>query len=459
MTSAPSPPSSQMSPSATLRKLLGAVAGMLLIVALTAFLVECMYRYYLSTIVADEVAKTFKPVERPSFGAYGIAPWIFDKEQGFVFDQRPWRTAVIKDGAFDNCAAGGQGNRFGNVGRAPDHYADADLRLLIVGSSYSMVGDEKGRFVDEVLMERLSKRLGRHVSVLNFSRDATGVLTYIDTARYEIDKLKPDAVIALINVTALIYQRHWRVVLPEEDGFRRMYFSLDPIPQPTDPARAVPQPIVINDNITEEWCRKMTEARSRGDEDAVHNDPLLKALITRHQKLQRDAVVPQILIDFWRRDVSFALNLLLTGDPFDGMTMFGDQPIYTPLTLDRYTDDSDFNAAVKHLKTSGVPFIPVHIPTLPQMRKYPDGGYEFAAHGVPPRRGASLVASLEQALGEPFVHLYRYYPSELKTDPLKLVNSAADSHPNQVGVDAMAEALEQLLLHHPRTANILKPAG
>jgi hypothetical protein len=457
MTSAP--PQPQLSPSAPIRKFFGAVAKTVFVLALTAFLVECAYRYYLSSIIAEEVSNRFKSVERPSFGAYGIAPWIFDKEQGFVFDQRPWRTAVIKDGAFDYCAAGGQGNRFGNVGRAPNNYADADLRLIIVGSSYSMVGDEKGRLVDEVLMDRLSKRLGRKVSVLNFSRDATGVLTYVDTARYEIEKSKPDAVIALINVTALIYQRHWRVVLPEEDGFRRMYFSLDPIPQPTDPARAVSQPIVINDNITEEWCRNMTEGRSRGDEDAGHSDPLLKALIARHQKLQRDAVVPQILIDFWRRDVSFALNLLLTGDPFDGMTMFGDQPIYTPLTLDRYTDDSDFNEAVKHLKASGVPLIPVQIPTLSEMRKYPDGGYEFAAHGVPPRRGASLVASLEQALGEPFVHLYSYYPSELKTDPLKLVQGAADSHPNQVGVDAMAEALEQMLLQHPRTANILKRSG
>jgi hypothetical protein len=154
--------------------------------------------------------------------------------------------------------------------------------------------------------------------------------------------------------------------------------------------------------------------------------------------------------------VSFALNLVLTGDPFDGMTMFADQPIYAPLTLDRYTDDPDFNMSMKHLKTAGVPFIPVHIPTLAEMRKAPDGPFEFAGSGVPPRRGASLTADLEQALNEPFVNLYRYYASEQKSDPLKLVHSATNSHPSPVGVVAMAEALERMLLEHPRTAHLFK---
>jgi len=166
-------------------------------------------------------------------------------------------------------------------------------------------------------------------------------------------------------------------------------------------------------------------------------------------------VAPAVLIDFWRTDVSFAMNLLRHGEPFHGMTMFGDQPIYSPLTLDRYTDDPGFNASVKTIAKTGIPLLPVHIPTLPEMRSFPDGGYEFAAHGVPPRRGKSLVADLEGALNEPFVHLYRSYPATYKSDPVQLVYSEADSHPNKLGVQAMAEALERMLLEHPATSKLL----
>jgi hypothetical protein len=454
MTSAPSQP--RPSPSLYIRKILGVVAKTVFVIGLTALLVEGAYRYYLSSIVAEEVSSRFKPPGEPSFGAYGIAPWIFDRQQGFVYETRPWWSAVFKDGAFDHCGPAGQGNQIGNYGGMPDDFADADIRLMVVGSSYSQVGDEKGRLVDQVLAERLSKRLDRKVRALNFSRDATGVLTYVDTARYKVDEFKPHVIIALINVVALTYRRHWRVVPAEDDGFRRLFFSLDPVPVPTDPARAVPQPIVISDKITREWCAKMEEARTSLDEDRLRNDPLVKALIARHYKLERDAVMPRILIDFWRPDVSFALNLVLTGDPFDGMTMFADQPIYAPFTLDHYTDDPDFKVSVKHLKATGVPFIPVHIPTLSEMRKAPDGPFEFAGSGVPPRRGASLTADLEQVLNEPFVNLYRYYSSELKGDPIKLVHSVTNSHPSQMGVGSMAEALERMLLEHPRTAHLFK---
>jgi hypothetical protein len=166
-------------------------------------------------------------------------------------------------------------------------------------------------------------------------------------------------------------------------------------------------------------------------------------------------VLPKVTVDFWRTDVSFVFNLFRRGDPFYNTPVFADQPVYMPLTLDRYTDDTDFNSAMGHLKTTGIPVIPVHIATLPEMRNFPNGGFEFQAHGVPSRRGARLVASLEAALGEPFEHLYSYYAKELKKDPLQLVHSADNSHPSKLGVDAMADALERMLLQHPRTARLL----
>ena len=454
MTSAP-PQSSQ---STFARKVFGALATTIVILAVTAFLVECAYRYYLSTQVAAEVANwsnKFKRTDRPSLGAYGVAPWFFDKEVGHSFTKGSWRTATINNGAFGGCASAGEGNRLGNSKWMPDDYASADLRVMIVGSSFSMVADEKGKVVDQLLMERLSRRLNRTVSVLNYSRDATGLIAYLNMARFRFDEAKPHIILALINALSLIGRPHWRVVVPEADGFRRMYFLLDPEAQPTDSTRAVMQPFVINDGITEEWCQKMTQARARGDERTLREEPLVRALVERHNQLQHDTAEPKIAIDFWRHDVSFAWNLLTRRDPFDGMVMFS-EPIYNALTLDNYTDDPRFNAAVKRLKELGVPVIAVHIPQLADMRTQQDGNWDFVADGLPPRQATSLVASFEAAMGEPFVHLYHYYPRELKGDPLKLVTSEADSHPNQVGVAAMADALERMLLEHPRTASLLE---
>ena len=46
----------------------------------------------------------------------------------------------------------------------------------------------------------------------------------------------------------------------------------------------------------------------------------------------------------------------------------------------------------------------------------------------------------------------------LKADPLKLVHDEEDSHPNSLGVHAMAKAMVAMLLEHPASAPLLKPA-
>jgi hypothetical protein len=443
------------------RKVLRVVAITLFIAAFTALLIESAYRFYLHALVAEEVAKrtsAFKPAERPSFGAAGVAPWQFDRDVGHRFYDGAWRTGIIVHGAFNSCTSAGEGNRLGNVGWLPDNYATADLRLMIVGSSFSMVPDVNGKLIEQVLSERLQKRLNRSVSVLNYSRDSTGLLAYMDMARFKYEESKPHAILALINAPALFYRRHWRVVVPEQDGFHRLYFSLDRVTDTAGfkPGRAVPQNFVVSDGVTEDWCRTMTSAHARGDEKTLREDPLVQALVARYNQLQKDMVVPKIAIDFWRLDVSFAWNLISAGNAFEGMVMFADQPVYTPLDLTRFSDDPDFGDTIAVLKGRGVPVIPVHLATLPEMRNDPEGRFEFATANVPPRQGASLAADLEAALGEPFVHLYRYYPPELKGDPLKLVQAENDWHPNSRGVHAMAEALERMLAEHPRTAPLLK---
>jgi hypothetical protein len=434
-----------------MRKTIAAALGVAFIAAFTAALVEGMYRYYLSSVVAGDIARSFTPDERPTFNAFGRAPWLFDRDQGFSFERQPWGKVAIKNGLVTVCDFASRGDKFGNylvsTTYDPDGYAKADLRLVIVGSSYSMVGDERSRLVNEVLMERLSQHLGRKVHILNFSRDGTGVLSYFDTAQLVIEESKPDAVLMLINVVALGFPRHWRLLLPDRNGFSRLYLSLDPVERPTDPRRTIPTPHVVSDKITKEWCE-----RELGAGEAGRNDPVLRALIDRQQQLEHEVITPRVALKFWRPDVSFIWNQLRYGSPFEGMTVLEAQPVYSPHTLQRFSDDPRFREAVDNLKRTGVPVIMVHIPTLREMRNA-DGDWDFA-DGVPPMQAKSLLTDLERTMGEPVVQLYRFYP-EGKRDPKSLVISEQDSHPSKLGVAVMAEALEYMLQQDPRTSRLL----
>jgi hypothetical protein len=89
--------------------------------------------------------------------------------------------------------------RFGNFGPDDPNYEKADVKIMAVGSSFNLVGDEKGRLSLDLAAEQLSRRTGRRVSILNFSRDATGLLAHMDIARAKIDELKPHVLLVLAN--------------------------------------------------------------------------------------------------------------------------------------------------------------------------------------------------------------------------------------------------------------------
>lgn len=437
-----------------MRKVLGSLATLCVISVSTAVLLEGAYRIYLAQTVAAELEKRVRAIKRPDepgFRVWATAPWRFDRELGFSYTKGPWPEALIRGREFDACDIFARGDAFGNIDREPNNYFSADIRLMIVGSSFSMIRDGKERLVNEVIMDDLTERLGRSVSVVNFSRDATGVLSYIDAAAVKASELKPDAVILLANTVSLNYRRHWRVVLPDRDGFSRLWFLLDPIEHPTElnSSRMVAQTPFVYSRITDSWCSQLTAAKQRGDSRVLTDDPLVKAMVAEHDRIADTIARPRVTVDFWRHDVSFVFNVLLSGDPFNGVPIFGEQPVYSPITFDRYEEDPQFVTALARLKASKIPIIPVHLPTLPEMLNF-DGDFDSVGNRT------SLVADLEQALGQRFVNLYRYYPDQLKSSPQQLFKSGVDFHPSPVGVDAMAAAIEKMLLEHEATADLFR---
>src|SRR5262249_26459690 len=252
-------------------------------IVLSLVLVEVGYRVYLSLRLVTEVSASVKPESGAptfSFWAYPAA-WRFDKDLGFVFNDGPWLAGNIVEGKFNGCGVSGSGNRYGNAYAVHSDYEHAALKVLMLGSSYTMVPNPEGWTVADVLGRRLSERLGKSVSVLNFARDATGVLSYFDIARAKATELKPDLMLFAVSSTGLGYQRHWRVVYrdPQFSGIWRMAFSLDPTDNLSNRRRVVVQSQVISDEVNPTWCDRMGNAMKSGDVTALRGDPLVVKLM------------------------------------------------------------------------------------------------------------------------------------------------------------------------------------
>jgi hypothetical protein len=424
------------------------------VTVITFLISEILYRGFIYYRLNSEINLKFSSNFSKTFSAYGVEPWLFDLKQGFTFNRKPWLTASFKDGKFTGCSIGGVGNRLGNVGKIDYGYEKADYKILIVGSSYSMVTNQDGMLVNELLIDKLSKLTKKNIFVFNYSRDATGILSNLDIANSVVSDLKPDLILVLANVTALIYQRHWRQVFPDNSGGRQFYMMLAPDANTLDSKIAFAQPQVINDLITNEWCKKMQDFKSDGKDELIASDMVVNKLNIQHEKRQAEVYKPKIsLKTFTLPTKSFVWNLLRYKDPMWKLEKFSGKPVYTPLEIDDYKEDAGYINALEGLRKYGKEILFVHLPTYPEMKTKSGSNFAYGEHGVPVERGKKLAANIERDFDTKWVHLYDLYPSSKKDNPLLLVNSENDSHPSPLGVELMSEALTKLLLKHLKGIN------
>jgi hypothetical protein len=425
-----------------LRLLVFRILAIAIFALVTGAFVEGAYRAYLWRTL-DSMGDTTAAARENSFSFYAYPPpWKFDPQQGFTFNEGVWLSGSIKNGMFAGCSATLHGNRYGNFSDVWGDYESADVKIILYGSSYTLVDPGGGNTTANILAQRLSEQLHKHVVVLNFSRDATGILNLFDVANVTVGKLKPDLLLFTFNTTAFGYQRHWRVVRQERPGFWRFYQSLRPV-ETTDPRETTVQDTVISSEITPQWCATMTQAAAAHHDDTLRNDPVVKDLIQEHERLARDINAPLYAIDFWSLGMSFVYNLLVYGDPYYRMQIYEPRTIYAPLALNDYRQDAQFVQAVTAVKKTAVPFLLVHVPTL---KEFPNGGAAaYGTYGVPAEQERGLARSLEDLTGRPIIDLGLYYTDAEVKRAIELVNSQEDSHPNAKGVDAMANALQRLL--------------
>jgi len=355
----------------------------------------------------------------PTFSFYGYPhqPWSFDLEQGFKFNE-DCIGGGVKDGAFSHCMVSKKGNKHGNVGEISCDYDNADLKILFFGSSYTVT-----ETTDQV-RDLLSEKLGKSVCILNFWRDSAGFQNCFDIARDVASEFKPDLIVVANNTLGYAFARTWRPMIPAGDHFWHWYQSLDPDPVKIDPTRAYLQPFVITDLVTKEWAEKMTAAKDAGDEKTLREDPVVVSMIEEYNRIMKKK--EQLVAEHGR-----PLSRVLLND---------------------WTTDEKLAEAVKYVNDQEIPFLVVHVQTLPEF-EMKRGGYIFKGMSMTDEEGSARTASFEKVIGKEVIHLIDYYKPEYLEDPVKLMSAPKNWHPGKdLGQKAMAEAFAELILEEASQA-------
>lgn len=417
--------------------------------AVTFAMTEAAYRFYLHQTLHAGNLQNQKPESAPTFNAWGLpAPWKFDRDLGFTFNDGQWRRALFADGAFTGCDTSLGGNRYGNFSPIRGDYATADVKILFFGSSYTLkdVGSQ-GNTATNLLQEALSAELGKKVHILNYSRDSIGVMSMVDMARARVPIDKPDLMILGFNTLSLAYQRNWRFVKQTGPGAYRMYQSLAATDEVV-PQQAILATLVISDKVTAEWCDRLENIRNgSGDKSALRSDPTVVELIQDYNGVRRDQEARNIVVNFLTLRTSFVYNKLRRGDAFYGMQVYGAKTIWAAISTRSYAEDRQFVDAVDALKKTGVPIRLLHLPSLADLEK--PGTIVEGVSSLQPGQERALIQSLEQVFGQKYVPLSKYYAAEDLEKPLDLVESKQDWHPNQKGTEAMARAFMRYFRENP----------
>jgi len=415
------------------------IIALLLSLTLSVGLVELAYRFYLADAIEKEVAAhTARYPQRAQWVYAAPAPWRYNRDYGFDFNDGEWLAAEIENGRVSRCSAQGAGNEYGHAGAPPLNWENADFRILLLGSSYTMMPDDAGRHVGAALEASLSAATRKKIAVMNASRDATGFLSALDLAKVQVARSKPDLILLTFNITAFGYDRHWRFLKtdPDDPAISYLVFSREPEPDLNDASRLHHTANLVSATVTREWCARPAH------ETAPDIARYVAASIRVRQRIEG---VHYNAVELFTLRHSYVLASLTSGGrPLAGVETRGQIGMNAPTGIARFQDDGQFMDAWNAIAAQGIPIVPIHLTTLIEARRFPEGGYAFGYGGVDAGRAESLARSLEQISGRPTEHLFRYYSATDRPDPRALVYSEEDSHPNPSGVAAMTRALERL---------------
>lgn len=399
-------------------KVAAAFLTMLASTVISLVICEALYRIVLSQTVPER----FRYSEEAVIGVYDKSHWVFDRQLGYGYPPgQKMQFALLVDGKVAGCGLIDTINERGNIGPIEGSYEDAELKILLVGDSWSAFV-QNGLTWTDMLERRLEERTGKTVDVANFSRDGYGILQMFDMAAAKVPEWKPDLVVVAFITNDLARVRTWRAVLQKGGVDDRILTTFEPNETP-DMEKSY-DTVIVHHEATGEWC---DQARRTGQRDHV-----IEAVLDKYQRANRvgGLKVPSI----YTLKSSYLLNRVRYGDPFKGtQETFG----FPQVSLQSYMEDDGFRQALATLKESGIPVVLYHMAFYPEVV----AGSEYITNYQEQSLLESLYESTEFTKVETLEHV------ELPVEKPERMNKSPDNyHPSAWGMEFYTDAFVRALL-------------
>jgi hypothetical protein len=359
------------------------------------------------------------------------SPWLYNETYGWDYQPGETYGGTIADGVVISCWRW-LANERGNVGRVQGSYEDADLKVLVFGDSWT---SQPRRLPDgttvtwpDFLQDELEAKTGGSVHVVNFARDASGVLQMFDMARVKLPEWKPDLAVVAFITDDLTRARSWRTT-GQFDGAWRVLTALSPAQPPNLEDAA--ETAIVHPNADPSWCRETKRAQSV-------DDPIAAA-IEQHRRQTRGRGNP--LADPFSLSQSFLFDAVVRGNPTH-TNIARLKPAQNPRhSLRSFADDDRTVEAFKEVEQLGIPVVLVHLAYFAEIAS----DREVIPTSA---RDESLWHSLEKLHGGPIYNTLDHVerpvvrPEELSGD------FPRDHHPSLRGLTFYGQMVAELLTRH-----------
>jgi hypothetical protein len=354
--------------------------------------------------------------------AWDRSMWRYDSRYGYDYipGQRAHRSVVV-DGRVNECVIETPVNDQGNIGPSVPDYPGANLRIALFGDSFSAFSQD-GVTWPHLFQAELEGRTGKSTRVLNLGRDGFGVLQMFDFAAVKIAEAKPHLVIFAFNSTALQRDRTWRVSVGVGDD-ARLLTSIENSEAPSQ-QNAVDMLLMVP-SASAAWCEAMTLRSTQS------GDPVLRLILDKSRLLPGRAFADA---HDWR--TSYVADLLLRGDAFASQRERIPLALVRKVQLQTFAADPQFVKALEAVRTSGVPFLIMHIPLGVSLKNHQEFWLEPGAR--------ELLDSLETLTGHQVLGM-RPHINVRPEDAMKLCRRADDCHPSEAGMKAYAQAAAKIV--------------
>jgi hypothetical protein len=403
----------------------GPVNGLLLLasIAVSLIVIEAGYRAYLFMRTPANFTEGADLKSIPAIGVYDRSLWEYDAELGYRYAQGPIHLSHVDGGQVTSCTTISPTNDQGNMGHIARPWEEGVIKVAVFGDSFSAFVTPQGVTWPEVLRERLERRLGRPVSLVNFGRDGIGILQMFDMMATLLPKWRPDLVIVAFITDDITRVRIWRTSVTI-DGEPRVLVTdhPDPNPAPHDAGDV----FILHPDASAAWCQSMSY---RG-----HLDRIGSEIVDKYRRFRMSNGAAAISLFTLRRSLAF--DRIVYGNAFFRLRRPG------RLILQDYEQEPRMRDSVRRVEETGIPYLLVHLPIYPEVL----AGRETVASSQEQR----LLSSLERMTGRTIFGVLDVTARPI--DHPERMNVTPDNyHPSLWGMEFYAEAVDRMLLENGLT--------